>query len=1199
MSADKKKSGDDKTKPAAASAPVKAAAQPKPIVPPLFRKIDWLTMAITFAVIWVVYVLTMAPEVTLEDSGELCTGSFYAGIPHPPGYPVWTIYTWLWTVLVPFNNVAWRVALGEATAGAMACGLVALMVSRGGSMLMEGIEELKNMTGKWEGAICLVCGSAAGLLFGLDGFVWKESIVVNRVCIFSVPWFLTMMLFILRWIYAPNQYRYLYWGVFMYGLCLTTHQSLIVASLGLEIVIAISNPRLGRDIFFCNFMIYLIDILFLWKTGQHFFQNIGARSGLLLLFNAIGLGSLLACGLMAFFTKGLLNEWKPILIMIPLFVLGVSIYFYMPLAGMTNPPMQWGYPRTVEGFIHALTRGQYDQPNPTNVLADPSRFFMQMKMLVEGVANEFTWVYVFIALVPFAFFFKMKKRERVWIIALAATYLSNGVFLMILMNPTPDRASADLIKVFFASSHAVVATLVGYGLVLIAAFMATHYARFRRWGLAGGAIAIVLAAYCLLDVTGKHFLGPTGEIGLSELPHWIGQAFVKNHYALPIFASLILLAIPVVFLTAMLAYRKSAPLAITLGLFAIMPLHSGLSHWFKSEQRNHWFGYWYGHDMFCPPFTGPDGKLSYDPQLREQAMKGPNGNLVYPEMTRDAILFGGTDPGRFCPTYMVFCESFIPHNKQPVQDQHFDRRDVYVITQNALADGTYLEYIRAHYNRSRQIDPPFFQNLFRGKAETEQNFSTNFIARLAYQILDRPFTRLGAKIEARRRKEGVYPAAEIAIPSDEDNGQCGAEYRADASRRLDHDMRFPNEPKQIRPDEGVHVVGNQVSFGGQGYVMGINGLLTKVIFDRNPKNEFFVEESFPLDWMYPHLSPYGVIMKVNREPVNELTDEMVRRDHEFWSHYSDRLIGNWITYDTPLKQITDFIEKVYVRHDFDGFQGDRKFLRDDDAQKYFSHFRGCIASSIYTWRGNTSQNPAEKLRMFKEADFAYRQAFAFAPFSPEVVFHYVNFLATVGRLDDAVLVAATCLKLDPNNAQVDGLVKYLNSAKGQRAGSILGPDAAQVQTKLQQLEKTARDNPDNVNAAFNLAGAYWQMQQKDKALAVLDQVLANPKVNATTVMSLVQAYSQMSDLPRLEGALQKLARLTPDSPETWDDLAALEIALGKTPDAMKALQNCVDANARRLARNPTAKDLLPLIRADARFNALHQSPEFQKLTAPK
>jgi len=31
-------------------------------------------------------------------------------------------------------------------------------------------------------------------------------------------------------------------------------------------------------------------------------------------------------------------------------------------------------------------------------------------------------------------------------------------------------------------------------------------------------------------------------------------------------------------------------------------------------------------------------------------------------MDKDTILFGGTDPGRFCPTYMIFCESFHSHD---------------------------------------------------------------------------------------------------------------------------------------------------------------------------------------------------------------------------------------------------------------------------------------------------------------------------------------------------------------------------------------------------------------------------------------------------------------------------------------------------------------------------------------------------------
>src|SRR5581483_10331432 len=86
--------------------------------------------------------------------------------------------------------------------------------------------------------------------------------------------------------------------------------------------------------------------------------------------------------------------------------------------------------------------------------------------------------------------------------------------------------------------------------------------------------------------------------------------------------------------------------------------------------------------------------------------------------------------------------------------------------------------------------------------------------------------------------------------------------------RLQHDLQRPNEPKQLRPGEDVNrqikpgedvqVADNRIQINGQTAVMSINGLLTKVIFDHNPTNEFFVEESFPLDWMYPYLTPFGV-----------------------------------------------------------------------------------------------------------------------------------------------------------------------------------------------------------------------------------------------------------------------------------------------------------------------------------------------------
>src|SRR5216684_7356804 len=131
MSKEKLKPAKEQGKPAPSQAvPIPPA---KPVTPPLLRKIDWFTFGITTLVVFIGYYLTLAPDLTLEDSGELAVGSFYAGIPHPPGYPVWTLYTYLWANLLHVGNVAWRVALGEATAGAVACGLLAFIVSRGSS----------------------------------------------------------------------------------------------------------------------------------------------------------------------------------------------------------------------------------------------------------------------------------------------------------------------------------------------------------------------------------------------------------------------------------------------------------------------------------------------------------------------------------------------------------------------------------------------------------------------------------------------------------------------------------------------------------------------------------------------------------------------------------------------------------------------------------------------------------------------------------------------------------------------------------------------------------------------------------------------------------------------------------------------------------------------------------------------------------
>jgi hypothetical protein len=43
-------------------------------------------------------------------------------------------------------------------------------------------------------------------------------------------------------------------------------------------------------------------------------------------------------------------------------------------------------------------------------------------------------------------------------------------------------------------------------------------------------------------------------------------------------------------------------------------------------------------------------------------------------------------------------------------------------------------------------------------------------------------------------------------------------------------------------------------------------------------------------------------------------------------------------------------------------------------------------------RPQNSRSATERPRVTKEAEFAFKQAFAYCPFSPEAVFHFMNLL---------------------------------------------------------------------------------------------------------------------------------------------------------------------------------------------------------------
>lgn len=161
--------------------------------------------AALFALLMGLYVFTMSEHTTLEDSGAFILVVKFAGIAHPPGYPLYTMLGKLYSLL-PFGNFAFRIQLLSATAGALAC--------------------------VWVYFCCLALSAArwpaffAALFFGVSGMLWRQSLIAEVYSLHAMFYFLCLYL-VLRMRHGFRR-RELFCLAFFFALGLSHHWPLLV-----------------------------------------------------------------------------------------------------------------------------------------------------------------------------------------------------------------------------------------------------------------------------------------------------------------------------------------------------------------------------------------------------------------------------------------------------------------------------------------------------------------------------------------------------------------------------------------------------------------------------------------------------------------------------------------------------------------------------------------------------------------------------------------------------------------------------------------------------------------------------------------------------------------------------------------------------------------------------------------------------------
>ncbi|MEI6492892.1 MAG: DUF2723 domain-containing protein [Verrucomicrobiota bacterium] len=577
----------------------------------IWTRSDVLAGLFTGLVAFGLYAWTAAPNVTLLDSGEFITAAQHFGVPHPTGYPLWTLLTWIF-LLLPLGNDAWEVAIFSGVCAALSVGLTTALVSSSLRWLMgEALD-------RWRG-LSAILSVTCGLLFAFSFSMWSQATIAEVYALHAlmIGLYLTALY---TWVRRPDRLGLLLLAFFFLSLAFSNHQ-LTLAMVPLPFIAVLLVRRemfldlvvagcLTALLAYLGFAILSADPLVL-KTAIRFFFCV-----------MLGLAVMVVA-------RRFEIEWRLIAYLPFAVALGMLPYAYMPFASSTNPPMNWSYTRTAEGFYFSFNRSQYS--------GTLSQLTLESLGKLMGSSGE----------QPAASVKPPAPGEK----SLSALVQDWAGFLWLQLG----RSFTPI-------------GVLGYFAALFVIFRLTDVER-RTWVYLLE-LGFVLAA----------FLQPiTSGAGIDVDGWWLQMPY--HTYTNLMFAVLVALGLGLGCVALFSRFPRLAWMRYLLLLLPLMPLtlnEAGCS------QRGRWFGWEFGHD-------------------------------ILKDLPKGSVVFGGTDPGRFVPTYMILGESTQPPGVK--RDPEFDRRDLYIITQNGVGEGLYRKYLADQYGPDRPAPKNAFERwLGRGEA---------------------------------------------------------------------------------------------------------------------------------------------------------------------------------------------------------------------------------------------------------------------------------------------------------------------------------------------------------------------------------------------------------------------------------------------------------------------------------------------------
>src|SRR6202158_2371448 len=177
-------------------------------------KPSYIPAAIAAALVFILYLLTLAPSVAMWDTGEYMAAKKVLGLPHPPVNPFFMLLGHAFATLPLPVSYGAKINIMAALASALSAGFWFLITER---IVSRWILE------RWQRLVV----AALATLIGATAFtVWNQSVVNEKVYTVSLLFFTIVSWLMIEWMEdpdAPNADRLLILVAFLLGLGYSNH----------------------------------------------------------------------------------------------------------------------------------------------------------------------------------------------------------------------------------------------------------------------------------------------------------------------------------------------------------------------------------------------------------------------------------------------------------------------------------------------------------------------------------------------------------------------------------------------------------------------------------------------------------------------------------------------------------------------------------------------------------------------------------------------------------------------------------------------------------------------------------------------------------------------------------------------------------------------------------------------------------------